>query len=196
MLVPVLLIGLSVDYALQITGRYREALLAEDVAAADRPGAAMATAVRSSGVPVLLAAGTTAVSFLTNLTSKFEPVADFGIVAGIGVVSGWIVMTSFVPAARLVADRRRVAKDRRPATRAVADTIPGVETFLSRAATTIVRRPAADPGGRRGGRDPRRHRLRRSRHDVRAEGLRAAWLRHRTGHRVPGGELRRGRRPR
>ena len=145
-LVPVLLIGLSVDYALQITGRYREALLAEG-AAADRPGAAMATAVRSSGVPVLLAAGTTAVSFLTNLTSKFEPVADFGIVAGIGVVSGWIVMTSFVPAARLVADRRRVARDRRPATRAVAETIPGVESFLSRAATTIVRRPLPILGG-------------------------------------------------
>ena len=146
-LVPVLLIGLSVDYALQITGRYREALLAEGAAAADRPGTAMATAVRHSGVPLLLAAGTTAVSFLTNLTSKFEPVADFGIVAGIGVISGWIVMTNFVPAARLVADRRRAARGREPATRAVADTIPGAEGFLSRAATTVVRRPLPILGG-------------------------------------------------
>ncbi len=147
-LVPVLLIGLSVDYALQITGRYREALLSEGAAAGeDRPGVAIAEAVRSSGVPVMLAAGTTAVSFLTNLTSKFEPVADFGIVAGIGVVSGWIVMTNFVPAARLVADRRRIARGREPATRAIADTIPGAETFLSRAATTIVRRPLPILGG-------------------------------------------------
>ena len=146
-LVPVLLIGLSVDYALQITGRYREALLSGDTAGADRPGVAMASSLRSSGVPLLLAAGTTAVSFLTNLTSKFEPVADFGIVAGIGVVSGWIVMTNFVPAARLVADRRRVARGRDLATRAVADTIPGAETLLSRAATTIVRRPLPILGG-------------------------------------------------
>ena len=160
-LVPVLLIGLSVDYALQITGRYREALVAggaagddapaRAIAAAatesDRPGAAIAASLRSSAVPLLLAAGTTAVSFLTNLTSKFEPVADFGIVAGIGVISGWIVMTNFVPAARLVADRRRVARGRDLATRAVADTIPGAETFLSRAATTIVRRPLPILGG-------------------------------------------------
>ena len=109
-LVPVLLIGLCVDYALQITGRYRETLVTDSIAGPDGPGRAVAEAVRFSGVPVLLAAGTTAVSFLTNLTSKFEPVADFGIIAGIGVLSGWIVMTNFVPAARLVLDRRRTAQ--------------------------------------------------------------------------------------
>ena len=146
-LVPVLLIGLSVDYALQITGRYREALLLDGASGPDAPGRAVAVAVRSSGVPLLLAAGTTAVSFLTNLTSKFEPVADFGVVAGIGVVSGWIVMTNFVPAARLVADRRRASRGREPATRAVADTIPGADAFLSRAAATIVRRPLPILGG-------------------------------------------------
>lgn len=140
-MVPVLLISLSVDYALQITGRYREALLVQRAGGKDRPNPAMATAVRATGMPVLLAAGTTAASLLTNLTSRFEPVADFAIVAAIGVVSGWLVMTSFVPAARLLLDRRRVARDRRPATRAVADTIPGVETLLSRTAATVVRRP-------------------------------------------------------
>ena len=146
-LVPVLLIGLCVDYALQITGRYREALAMEGDTGGDAPGEAVGEAVTFSGVPVLLAAGTTAVSFITNLSSKFEPVADFGIVAGIGVLSGWIVMTTFVPAARLVLDRRRVARGRALAAKSVADTIPGAGAVLARAATAIVRRPLPILGG-------------------------------------------------
>ena len=141
-LVPVLLISLTVDYALQITSRYRESLAHEPSEAdGDIPGRSIATAVRASGVPLLLASGTTAVSLLANLTSKFEPVADFGIVASIGVLSGWVVMTNFVPAARLVMDRRRVAKGREPVSRPIADTIPGAGTILSRVATVVVRNP-------------------------------------------------------
>ena len=101
----------------------------------------MARSVRLCGVPVLLAAGTTAVSLLANLSSRFEPIADFGIIASIGVVSGWIVMTSFVPAARLVLDRRLAAKGREPTTRPVADAIPGAAAILPRLATAVVRRP-------------------------------------------------------
>ena len=140
-LVPVLLISLSVDYALQITGRYREALRGNPDRGAEASGRAIARSVRLCGVPVLLAAGTTAVSLLANLTSKFDPIAEFGIIAGIGVVSGWIVMTSFVPAARLVLDQRRAAKGRAPATQPIADTIPGAAAFLPRVAEAVVRRP-------------------------------------------------------
>ena len=146
-LVPVLLIGLCVDYALQITGRYREALLEDRGPGGGAPGRAVGEAIRSCGVPVVLAAGTTAVSFLTNLSSRFEPVADFGVVAGIGVLSGWIVMTSFVPAARLVLDRRRTARGAAPVTRAVADTIPGAGAALARIAALTVRRPLPILGG-------------------------------------------------
>lgn len=139
--VPVLLISLSVDYALQITGRYREALRIDEERGDDASGRAMARSVRLCGAPILLAAGTTAVSLLANLTSRFEPIADFGIIASIGVVSGWIVMTSFVPAVRLVLDRRLAAKGREPATRPVADTVPGAAAILPRVATAVVRRP-------------------------------------------------------
>ncbi|WP_420620128.1 efflux RND transporter permease subunit [Candidatus Poriferisocius sp.] len=140
-LVPVLLISLSVDYALQIIGRYREALRDDSEADDDASGRAIARSVRLCGVPVLLAAGTTAVSLLANLSSRFEPIADFGLIASIGVISGWIVMTSFVPAARLVLDRRLVAKGKKPTTRPVADTIPGAAAVLPRIATAVVRRP-------------------------------------------------------
>ena len=143
-LVPVLLISLSVDYALQIVGRYREALRdnADDAdQGGDASGRAIARSVRLCGVPVLLAAGTTAVSLLANLSSRFEPIADFGIIASIGVISGWIVMTSFVPSARLALDRRLAAKGKKPTTRPVADTIPGAAAVLPRVATAVVRRP-------------------------------------------------------
>ncbi len=140
-LVPVLLISLSVDYALQVTGRYRETLRSDSDRGAEASGRAMAHSVRHCGVPILLAAGTTAISLLANLTSKFDPIAEFGIIASIGVVSGWIVMTSFVPAARLVLDRRRAAKAREPATQPIADTIPGAAAFLPRVAAAVVRRP-------------------------------------------------------
>ncbi|MYL09487.1 MAG: MMPL family transporter [Acidimicrobiia bacterium] len=143
-LVPVLLISLSVDYALQIVGRYREALRdnADDAdQGGDPSGRAIAHSVRLCGVPVLLAAGTTAVSLLANLSSRFEPIADFGIIASIGVISGWIVMTSFVPSARLALDRRLAAKGKKPTTRPVADTIPGAAAVLPRVATAVVRRP-------------------------------------------------------
>ena len=140
-LVPVLLISLSVDYALQIIGRYREALRDDPEPDDDASGRAIARSVRLCGVPVLLAAGTTAVSLLANLSSRFEPIADFGIIASIGVISGWIVMTSFVPAARLALDRRLAAKGKKPTTRPVADTIPGAAAVLPRVATAVVRRP-------------------------------------------------------
>lgn len=153
------------DYALQIIGRYREALREDPEHDDDASGRAIARSVRlcgvpvllaagttasalsprrsraDCGVPVLLAAGTTAVSLLANLSSRFEPIADFGIIASIGVISGWIVMTSFVPAARLVLDRRLTAKGRKPTTRPVADTIPGAAAVLPRVAAAVVRRP-------------------------------------------------------
>ena len=152
-LVPVLLISLSVDYALQIVGRYREALRegnegggnadhAEDTSeGGDASGRAIARSVRLCGVPVLLAAGTTAISLLANLSSRFEPIADFGIIASIGVISGWIVMTNFVPSARLMLDRRLAAKGRVPTTRPLADAIPGAGAVLPRVATGVARRP-------------------------------------------------------
>lgn len=141
-IVLVLLISLSVDYALQITSRYREALALECTeSGGDAPGRSIGHAVRQSSVPVSLAALTTSASLLMNLTSRFDPIAEFGVLAAIGVTAGWIVMTSFVPAARLLLDRRRAAKGRELATKPVADTIPGTGTILSHAASVISRHP-------------------------------------------------------
>jgi predicted RND superfamily exporter protein len=100
--IPVLLVGLTVDYALQVTSAYR-GLLAERRS----PQEAVAGAVGRAGAAVALGAATTALSFLTNVASPLGPVRDFGILAAIGIGAGLVIMTGFVPAVRAVTDPKR-----------------------------------------------------------------------------------------
>ncbi|MGY2130212.1 efflux RND transporter permease subunit [Blastococcus sp. SYSU DS0617] len=135
-IIPVLLIGLVVDFALQLTGRYREGL-----AAGDTIGDSAYTAVRRTGLPLLLAAATTAISFLTNLTSPIPPLQDFGLLAAIGIVSGYVVMTTLVPAARSLLDERRSRAGKELRDRALAESIPGTGRALAAVARVGVRHP-------------------------------------------------------
>ena len=94
-MVPIMLIGLAVDYAIQTVALYREQRNAgEAVARAVRRG------LRTATIPLALAAGTTVASFLTNLASPIPANGDFGITAGLGVALGLIVMLTLVPAGR------------------------------------------------------------------------------------------------
>ena len=72
-MVPIMLIGLVVDYAIQTVGRYREQRNeGRQVEAASRLG------LRSVIIPLSLAAVTTVVAFLTNLTSAIPAYATPG----------------------------------------------------------------------------------------------------------------------
>ena len=135
-MVPVLLIGLTVDFALQLTGRYREL-----VNAGEPTQEAVAHSVRSTGLPLLLAAGTTVISFFTNITNSLPPLRDFGIIAGLGVLGGYLVMTTLVPAARGLLDGRRIAKGKRIQSRLLADAIPGVGSATAAVARGVVAHP-------------------------------------------------------
>lgn len=137
MMIPILLIGLTVDYALQITGRYRE-----QIQAGTDAREAMRSAVRDTGLPLLLAAGTTALSFATNVTSSLPPMQDFGIIAAAGVLMGWFVMATFVPSVRTLLDARRVRRGKRVQDRHMADAIPGVNRVITGASDAITRHPA------------------------------------------------------
>ena len=104
-MVPIIVIGLTVDYAIQIVSHYREQRTAgEPVLNAVRTG------WRNVSVPLMLAAVTTIVSLLASLFSPIGIVGDFGIVAGLGVGMSLIVMLTLVPAGRTIIDRRRVAR--------------------------------------------------------------------------------------
>lgn len=100
-IVPVLLIGLGVDYAIHLTSRYRE-----EVATGAGVQESIGRAVTTVGVALTLATVTTAVGFLTNVINPVPALKDFGILAAIGIVASFLLMLTFVPAARLLLDRR------------------------------------------------------------------------------------------
>ncbi len=108
-IVPVLLIGLGVDYAIHLTARYRE-----EIGAGRPPAQAMTGAIRSVGLALVLGAFTTAVGFLTNVVNPVPAIRDFGVLAAVGIIGAFLIMTTFVPAVRLLLDRRAASLGRLP----------------------------------------------------------------------------------
>lgn len=100
-IVPILLIGLGVDYAIHLTSRYRE-----EIGEGLTVDGAMGGAVTSVGVALVLATMTTVIGFLTNVFNPVPALKDFGILAGVGIVVAFLLMLTFVPAVRIILDRR------------------------------------------------------------------------------------------
>ena len=136
-MVPVMLIGLCVDYGIQGTARYRE-VRAEGADAS----AGISKSVASVMLPLGLAGVTTVVSFLTNLIGDISGLADFGVVAAVGVVSGLFVFLTGVPAARVILDRRGEAKGKQPQLRPIDQAIPGAGNLVGAIGNATVRKPA------------------------------------------------------
>ena len=135
-LVPVIIIGLTVDYAIQIVSHYREQRNAGE-SALD----AVRIGLRNVTVPLLLAAVTTIVSMLANLFSPIEIVGDFGIIAGLGVAMSLIVMLTLIPAVRTIIDRRREARGTLKPPRPIANALPGVSPLAEMLGRSITRYP-------------------------------------------------------
>lgn len=136
-MVPIIIIGLTVDYAIQSVSHYRERRLAgESVEVAVRTG------LRNVTLPLVLAAVTTVVSLLAGLFSPIDMVGDFGIVGGLGVGLALIVMLTLLPAARTILDRRREARGNLKPPRPIAAALPGVERLASWLGRSVTRRPA------------------------------------------------------
>jgi predicted RND superfamily exporter protein len=107
--VPVLLIGLGVDYAIHLTARYRE-----EIAAGAGVRVASNRAAGAVGVALVLGATTTAVGFLTNVFNPVPTLRDFGILAALGIAGAFLLMLTFVPAMRILLDRRAERRDAVP----------------------------------------------------------------------------------
>ncbi|NHN57543.1 MULTISPECIES: RND family transporter [Halorussus] len=138
--VPFLLIGLSIDYALHVVMRYREARAEEH----DRsPREAMRVGL--AGVAVALAATTftTAVGFTSNLVSPIESIRQFGLVSAFGIVSAFVVFAGLLPALKLELDGllERLGVDRRK--RAFGTGGTAVNRLLGLGATAARRLPVA-----------------------------------------------------
>jgi predicted RND superfamily exporter protein len=100
-IVPILLIGLGVDYAIHLTSRYRE-----EIGQGENVDGAMTGAVTSVGIALFLATITTVIGFLTNVFNPVPALKDFGILAAVGIVVAFLLMLTFVPAVRILLDRR------------------------------------------------------------------------------------------
>jgi predicted RND superfamily exporter protein len=129
--VPVLLVGLGIDYSVHLTSRYRE-----ERARGARAEAAATTAMTTVGVALVLATVASVAGFLANLVTPLPPIRDFGIFAAIGIVAAFFVLAGGVLASRTLVDRRRDRRADRAAAAAPA----------SSAAQTTRPTPAATSG--------------------------------------------------
>ncbi len=135
-MVPIMLIGLVVDYALQSVSHYREFRIQGcNVAEASRRG------LRGVLLPLGLAAGTTIISFLTNLTSPIPANKDFGVLAGFGVFFGLTVMLVLMSASRAILDGRRESRAKLSEPTMMTNAIPGAGLVVQRAGAFVARHP-------------------------------------------------------
>ena len=131
-ILPILLIGLGVDYSIHMNTRYRQ-----EIHAGRSVDASVATAIRTVGIALVLATLTTAVGFLTNVTNDIPALAEFGELAAVGIIFSFLLMLTFVPAVREMLDRRSERKgelDR-----------DGLEGGESRALPKLIGRTSALP---------------------------------------------------
>ncbi|UCC92385.1 MAG: MMPL family transporter, partial [Thermoplasmata archaeon] len=105
--VPVLLVGLAVDYGIHLTMRNR---LEKREHSLDR---SVVLTIGSVGMALMLATITTVFSFMSNIISDLSVMREFGMLAAMGIISAFLVMVTFVPAARLLIDRRRERQGKR-----------------------------------------------------------------------------------
>lgn len=103
--VPVLIVGLGIDYGIHLTMRHRE----EIRKGSDIEGAVNNT-IKHVGMALLLVTITTVAAFLSCLASPMAPIRDFGVIAAIGIISCFFVMVTFVPACLHIRDSRRAKK--------------------------------------------------------------------------------------
>ncbi len=135
-IIPILIISLTVDYAIQVALHYREARTGHtSVLAASRSG------LRAVISPLALAALTTIGSFLVGLLSPIPAIKDFGVVAGLGVGMSVIVMLTLLPAGRLILDRRRESRGSLGPPRQVSQALPGIDRVAELVGGNVTRKP-------------------------------------------------------
>ncbi|MDG6220658.1 MAG: efflux RND transporter permease subunit, partial [Candidatus Thermoplasmatota archaeon] len=103
--VPILIIGLGIDYAIHLVMRYKEEL---KKGKGIRESAAVS--IHMVGGALFLTTITTMIGFLSNTTSTILPIRDFGFLSALGILCSLIVMITFVPAIKIVFDERREKK--------------------------------------------------------------------------------------
>jgi len=106
--VPILIVGLGIDYGIHITMRYRE-----EIKSGKKIDHSIVITIASVGMALLLATVTTVVSFMSNLASPISLLGQFGVLCAIGIIASFVTMTTFVPACKQIRDNRRLKKGKK-----------------------------------------------------------------------------------
>ncbi|WP_252698812.1 MMPL family transporter [Natronosalvus vescus] len=116
--VPVLLVGLSIDYAIHVFMRYREARVGDGQKAqvgddlATRVGDdsdtgvgdSMTVALAGIATAFVWVTATASIGFLATLVSPIDPIREFGLVSALGIVASLCVFGAMIPAAKVELD--------------------------------------------------------------------------------------------
>ena len=126
-ILPILLIGLGVDYSIHVTSRYRE-----EISAGTGVDVSVRKAILTVGVALVLATITTAVGFLTNVFNDIPALREFGTLAAIGIIASFLLKLTFVPSVRLILSRRGMRKDTPEPSRLAAGEAPALGRLIGR----------------------------------------------------------------
>lgn len=134
-IVPILVVGLGVDYVIHLNAAYRNGLAEREAVEA-----AMERSLRIVGGALVLSFLTTAFGFLTNVTGP-SALATFGVLATIGIGAAFLYTMLLFPAARLLLDRRAARKGKLPATAFAAEEATFADRIVEKTAVIPRRAP-------------------------------------------------------
>lgn len=135
--VPILITGLVIDYGIHLVMRYRE-----EKRKGHSPSAATTLAITTVGGALLLTTVTTAIGFLSNMSSSLQVMKNFGVLAAVGITSSFVIMVGFLPATIKEIEKRRKNQDGHPPSSTQGDKKKGTAwDMLSRIVDTPYRHP-------------------------------------------------------
>jgi uncharacterized protein len=135
-IVPILIIGLGVDFGIHLLARYR----AEVGTLAD-PEQALIRSMRTVGFTLLLCTAATVIGFLTNLASVVDFLATLGVLAAAGITAAFVLTLTLLPALRVMLDRRAMRSGTLPVASLGAQRDSALPVVMGRTAWLAERAP-------------------------------------------------------
>jgi hopanoid biosynthesis associated RND transporter like protein HpnN len=100
----IMIMGLGIDFGIQITGRYEE-----ELARKNGVREAVLRTLEKTGLAVLTGGSITAAAFFTMCFNEFIGLAELGIIAGVGMIAAVVANLVLLPALLVLRDRNREA---------------------------------------------------------------------------------------
>lgn len=135
-IVPILIIGLGVDFGIHLLARYRA-----EVGALGDPEQALVRSMRTVGLTLLLCTAATMIGFLTNLASVVDFLATLGVLAAAGILAAFVLTLTLLPALRVMLDRRGVRRRTLPLVALGSQRESTLPTVMGRTAWLAERAP-------------------------------------------------------